>query len=95
MVLRKAVALLRQGIANARGDEQEPSQADHAGTSLQHKIKSSIHRGMVCILGAYVRKDTCLPREISRVVLDRRVRGKLTEGSSNRPRPHGRSQQMA
>jgi hypothetical protein len=42
-VLRKAVALLRQGTAKVRGDEQKPSQARICGTSLQHKVKSSIH----------------------------------------------------
>ncbi len=42
-VLRKAVALLRQGTAKVRGDEQKYSQACMSGTSLQHKAKSSIH----------------------------------------------------
>jgi len=42
-MLRKAVALLRQGAAKVRGDEQKSSQACMSGTSLQHKAKSSIH----------------------------------------------------
>ena len=42
-MLRKAVALLRQGTAKVRGDEQKSSQACMSGTSLQHKAKSSIH----------------------------------------------------
>ena len=42
-VLRKAVALLRQSNTKARGDEQKSSQARICGTSLQHKVKSSIH----------------------------------------------------
>ena len=42
-VPRKAVAPLRQGTAKVRGDEQKSSQACMSGTSLQHKVKSSIH----------------------------------------------------
>jgi len=42
-VPRKAVALLRQGTAKVRGDEHKSSQACMSGTSLQHKVKSSIH----------------------------------------------------
>ena len=46
------------------------------------------------MLGPRVRKDACLPREISRAVLDRRVRGELTGGSSNSAmaEPRGRNQ---
>ena len=39
----KEAALLRQGTANARGDVQESSLGGFGGTSLQHKVKSSIH----------------------------------------------------
>jgi len=42
-VLRKAVAPLRRSNTKARGDEQKSSQACICGTSLQHKVKSSIH----------------------------------------------------
>jgi hypothetical protein len=42
-VLRKAVALLRQGTAKVRGDDTETESGVHCGTSLQHKAKSSIH----------------------------------------------------
>jgi hypothetical protein len=38
------------------------------GTSRQHKAKSSIHQSQAGILGARVRKDACLPREIRRAV---------------------------
>jgi len=42
-VPRKTVALLRQSSTKARGDVQKSSQACICGTSLQHKVKSSIH----------------------------------------------------
>jgi len=42
-VPRKTVALLRQATAKVRGDEQKSSQACVSGTSLQYKVKSSIH----------------------------------------------------
>jgi len=41
--LRKTVALLRQSNTKARSDVQKSSQACTCGTSLQHKVKSSIH----------------------------------------------------
>ncbi len=43
MVPGEEAALPQQGIANARGDVQEPSLGGFGGTSLQHKAKSSIH----------------------------------------------------
>ena len=52
-VLRKEVALLRQGTAKIRGDEQKSSQARICGTSLQHKVKSSIHHRQC----AYIRRS--------------------------------------
>ena len=42
-VPRKAVAPLRRSSTKVRGDEQKSSQACICGTSLQHKVKSSIH----------------------------------------------------
>lgn len=50
-VALKEAALLRQGSANVQGDEQKSSQANLAGTSPQHRTKSSFHliraRGVV------------------------------------------------
>ncbi|OEU63474.1 MAG: hypothetical protein BBJ57_04195 [Desulfobacterales bacterium PC51MH44] len=43
MVPRKAVVLLRQSNTKAGGDEQKSSQVCICGTSLQHKVKPSIH----------------------------------------------------
>ncbi|MEA1992146.1 MAG: hypothetical protein U9N58_08140 [Thermodesulfobacteriota bacterium] len=42
-VPRKAVDPLRRSNTKARGDEQKSSQACICGTSLQRKVKSSIH----------------------------------------------------
>jgi hypothetical protein len=79
-----------RGTANAWGNEQEPSPRKrdlrHAGLvgrvcNTRQTPLSII--GQEGILGARVRKDACLPREICHVALERRVRGKLAEGSSN------------
>ena len=61
-------ALLRQGTANARGDEQEPSQAGLVGRAGNTRQSPLSIIGQTCILGARVRKDACLPREIRHVV---------------------------
>ena len=86
-MLGEEAALLRQDTANARGDEQEPNARRR---DLQHASLVVIRRkadntresplsilSQPCILGARVRKDACLPREICRVSIrtDRAVRG--------------------
>jgi hypothetical protein len=48
----KEAALLRQGNAKVRGDEQKSSQANLVGTSPQHRIKSSIHYKTRCVYSA-------------------------------------------
>jgi len=46
------------GYRESTGDEQKSSQACICGTSLQHKVKSSIHyKQCPCILGTHVLKD--------------------------------------
>ena len=59
----KAVALLRQGTANAWGDEQKSSQAGLVGRVRNTGQSPLTTIGQTRILGARVRKDTCLPRE--------------------------------
>ncbi len=84
------------GYRERMGRRTEIELGGSGGTNPRHRTKSpNCLIGQARILGARVRKDTCLPREISYVVLDRRVRGKLTGGPSNRPRTHRRSQQRA
>ena len=61
-VPREEVALLRQGTANAWGDEQKPSQADLAGQARNTGLSPLSIIGQVGILGARVQKATCLPR---------------------------------
>ena len=76
-MLGEEAALLWQGTANARGDEQEPSQAGLVGRAGNtRQIPLSII-SQARIPGARVRKDACLPREICRVSIrtDRTVRG--------------------
>jgi hypothetical protein len=68
MVPGKEAALLRQGTANARGDEQEPSQAGLVGRACNTRRSPLSIIGQTRILGAHVRKDACSPREICRVV---------------------------
>jgi len=63
MVPGKAVALLRQGTANAWGDVQKSSQAGLAGRVRNTGQSPLTAIGQTRILGARVRKDTCLPRE--------------------------------
>jgi len=63
MVPGKAVALLRQGTANARGDEQKSSEAGLVGRVRNTGQSPLTAIGQTRILGARVRKDTCLPRE--------------------------------
>ena len=72
-----------RGTANAWGNEQEPSQAGLVGRVCNTRQSPLSIIGQAGILGARVRKDACLPREICHVALERRVRGKLAEGSSN------------
>jgi len=56
------------------------------GTSPQHRIKSYIlHRVELRISDDRALKVAGSTREIPHIVLERRVRGKLTEGPGNRP----------
>ena len=55
----KAVALLRQGTANAWGDEQKSSQAGLVGRVRNTGQSPLTTIGQARILGARVRKDTC------------------------------------
>lgn len=52
-------ALPRQGAAKVRGDEQKSSQARSCGTSLQHKVKSSIHHRQ-CSYTRRLRTERCV-----------------------------------
>ena len=61
-------ALPRQGTAKARGDVQEPSQAGLVGRAGNTRQSPLSILGQAGILGARVRKDACLPREICRAV---------------------------
>ena len=63
MVPGKAVALLRQGTANARGDEQKSSEAGLVGRVRNTGQSPLTTISQTRIPGARVRKDTCLPRE--------------------------------
>jgi len=63
MVPGKAVALLRQGTANAWGDEQKSSQAGLVGRVRNTGLSPLTTISQACILGIRVRKDACLPRE--------------------------------
>ena len=56
----KEAVLLRQDNANVRGDEQKSSQANLDGTSLQHKIKSSIHYRSRSVYSAPTYRKTCV-----------------------------------
>ena len=81
----KEAAQLRQGTANARDDEQEPSPrkrdlryADLVGRACNTRQSPLSILSQTRILGARVRKDACSPREICRVVrqrTDQTVRG--------------------
>ena len=59
----KAVALLRQGTANAWGDAQKSSEAGLVGRIRNTGRSPLTTINQVRILGARVQKDTCLPRE--------------------------------
>ena len=65
-VLGKEAALLRQGTANARGDEQKSSQAGMVGRACNTRQSPLSILSQARILGARVRKDACLPREVCR-----------------------------
>jgi hypothetical protein len=67
-VLGEEAALPRQGTANVRGDVQKPSQAGLAGRAGNTRQSPLSILGQAGILGARVRKDACLPREICRAV---------------------------
>lgn len=56
----KEAALLRQGNANVRGDVQKSSEANLVGTSLQHKVKSSIHLRARGVYSALTYRKTCV-----------------------------------
>jgi hypothetical protein len=79
-VPRKAVAPLRRSNTKARGDEQKSSQACICGTSLQHKVKSSIHYKQC----PYTRRSRAERRVFTPgglpCALGCRVRQKLAEG---------------
>jgi len=64
-VLREEMVLLRRVTENAWGDEQKSSQACICGTSLQHKLKSSIHYKQ-CPYTRRLRNErrVCLPQEV-------------------------------
>jgi hypothetical protein len=93
----KEAALLRQGTANAWGDEQEPSQADLVGQACNTRRSPLSILSQGRILGARVRKDACSPREICREVrqrTDRTVRGgdheaEVSRGHSSRRKRAG------
>ena len=57
------MALPQQGTANARGDEQKSSEAGLVGRVRNTEQSPLTTIGQARILGARVRKDTCLPRE--------------------------------
>ena len=59
---REEAALQKQGTANARGDEQQPSQAGLVGRVCNTRQSPLSILGQAGILGARVRKDACLPR---------------------------------
>ena len=59
----KEAALLRQGTANARGDEQESSQAVLVGRACNTRRSPLSIIGQGRILGVHVRKDACSPQE--------------------------------
>ena len=80
----KKAALLRQGTANARGDEQKSSQAVPVGQARNTGRSPLPIIGRGRILGTCVRKGMCLPREISHIALERRMRGKVAVVSRNR-----------
>ena len=88
----KEAALLRQGTASARGDEQEPGQAGLVGRACNARQRPLSIIGQIGILGARVCKDACSPREICRVVrqrTDRTARGgdRVAETSAARRLP--------
>jgi len=102
---REEAALLRQGTAKVRGDEQKPSMRRTHWDEPAHQVRSplSIIR---CVrkLGIHVPKDMCLPREICHDVqqwTDRTARGgdhvaEVSRGHIGRwkragPPEHGRS----
>lgn len=70
-VLRKAVALLRQGTAKVRGDEQESSQACIVGRACNTRQSPLSTISNARILGIHVPKDVCLPREVSHVPFEK------------------------
>ena len=92
MVPGKEAALPRQGTANARGDEQESSQAGLVGRACNTRQSPLSILGQIRILGAHVRKDACSPRESCHDVrnwTDRTVRGgdrvaEVSRGHSSR-----------
>ena len=96
-VLGKEAALLRQGTANVRGDEQEPSQAGLVGRACNTRQSPLSILSQARILGARVRKDACSPREICHDVhqrTDQTVRGgdhvaEVSRGHSSRRKRAG------
>ena len=74
---RKRMRLRLRLRRHTRGDVQEPGQADLVGRAGNTRQSPLSIISQACILGARVRKDACLPREICRVSIrtDRPVRG--------------------
>jgi len=88
----KEAALPRQGTANARGDEQESSQAGLVGRVCNTRQSPLSILSQIRILGAHVQKDACSPRESCHDVrnrTDQTVRGgdhvaEVSRGHSSR-----------
>ena len=105
----KDVAAVQRGIRQRTSGGSRPAEAGcrkrmgrctrtesggPGGTSLQHKAKSSIHQSQAGILGARVRKDARLPREIRWLSASkvwsgyRGTAGKSRHGVTNRENKH-------
>ncbi len=88
---RERMSLRLRLRRHKRGDEQEPSQAGLVGRAGNTRQSPLSIISQARILGARVRKDACLPREICRVSrrTDRTVRGdyrvaEVSRGHSSR-----------
>jgi hypothetical protein len=65
------VALLRQGAAKVRDDEQKSSQAYIVGRACNTRQSPLSIIGNVRILGIHAPKDVCLPREVCHVPFEK------------------------
>ncbi len=74
---RKRMSLRLRLRHHRRGDVQEPGQAGLVGRTGNTRQSPLSIISQACILGARVRKDACLPREICTVSIrtERTVRG--------------------